>query len=215
MANYQLPEERTKAFTITAKSSLPVKPNYTLLSKLKATGRGTLKLSWSTVKDADGYDVFFAKCANGSTFRKIASVDAPTRTYKISGLKNLKAYKAYVKAWKRVNGSIAYIGETSQTVHAIPGGYNETRCNAKSVTVKNKTFTLAKGKSSRIRATVTGVKKDRKALRHAKLLRYYSSNVNVARVNSKGRITAVGGGTCRIYVMANNGVKATTTAKVK
>ena len=167
-----------------------------------------MKLSWSKVRDADGYDVFFVKCGKGNKYKRIATVAAPTRTCEISGLKNAKTFRAYVKAWKKVKGSKTYIGKASPAVHAITGGYNKKWCDAKAVTIKKTAITLVKGKSSTIKATVTGVKKGKKVLRHAKLLRYYSSDRNVAKVNSRGRITAVGDGTCTIYAMANNGVKA-------
>ena len=41
---------------------------------------------------------------------------------------------------------------------------------------------------------------------HAPTLRYMTSNKKVATVNSSGKITAKGKGTCYIYVYAHNGV---------
>jgi uncharacterized protein YjdB len=76
------------------------------------------------------------------------------------------------------------------------------------VTVKASSVTLAPGKSSTIKARVTGVKAGREVLAHVKLLRYYSSNRNVATVTDEGRIKATGVGRCTVYVVANNGVRA-------
>ena len=106
-----------------------------------------------------------------------------------------------------VNRSKTYINK-SPAVHVITGGYNRKWCNARTVKVKKAAIALAKGRSSAIRATVKGVKRSRRVLRHVRRLRYYSSNANVAKVSSRGKITAVGEGTCKVYVVANNGVKA-------
>ena len=43
---------------------------------------------------------------------------------------------------------------------------------------------------------------------HVRKIRWYSSDNNVAKVSRNGKITAVGGGTCTIYAVANNGVSA-------
>ena len=40
---------------------------------------------------------------------------------------------------------------------------------------------------------------------HVAKLRYRSNNQNVAKVDSKGNVTAVGTGTCTVYVYAKNG----------
>jgi len=45
-------------------------------------------------------------------------------------------------------------------------------------------------------------------------LRYYSSDRNVATVNAAGKIRARGVGSCTIYVMANNGVRASVKVRV-
>ena len=42
-----------------------------------------------------------------------------------------------------------------------------------------------------------------------------SDNLNVAKVNSKGKITAVGKGTCYVYAYAQNGVAAKIKVTVK
>ena len=83
------------------------------------------------------------------------------------------------------------------------------------MTVRASKVTLTIGKSSTIRATVKGVKSGRQVLAHTKLLRYYSSNRNVATVNASGRITATGKGRCAIYVMASNGLRVKVAVTVK
>ena len=107
-----------------------------------------------------------------------------------------------------------YIGKASPTIHAITGGYTKKTANPKTVTVKASRVTLLTGKSSTISASVKGVKSGRKVLAHVKPLRYFSSNRNVVTVSSGGKIKAIGAGTCKIYVMANNGVCATVKVTV-
>ena len=181
---------------------------------MKASGKTGLKLSWTRVKDADGYDIFFRKCIRGD-YRLIASIRGNvSRSYKVTWLEKATSYKAYVKAWKKVRGIKAYIGKASPTVHAITGGYTKKAANPKTVTVSASKVTLTIGKSSTIRASVKGVKSGRQVLAHTKLLRYYSSNRNVATVSSTGKIRATGAGSCKIYVVANNGVRATVKVTV-
>lgn len=192
----------------------PVKSDITLLATLKASGKTGLKLSWTKVSKADGYDIFFKKCSGGA-YSLIQSVKSgASRSFKVTGLKKATGYKAYVKAWKSVEGVKTYIGKASPVVHAITGGYTKKIANPKAVTVKTSSVTLMIGKSKTIKANVTGVKSGRKVLAHVKLLRYYSSNRNVAEVTSAGKIKATGTGSCTIYVMANNGVRATVKVTV-
>ena len=74
-----------------------------LMAKLTASGSKTLKLTWSKVDGAKGYDIYFGAC--GGKYSKVASVSAKDgRGYKFSKLKKNTGYKAYVKAWKKANG---------------------------------------------------------------------------------------------------------------
>ena len=191
----------------------PVKPDITQQMVMTPVGDNALRLVWTKVNGAQGYDVFFKICDGKGNYPLVKTTKKLNCT--IKKLKKGQPYKAYVKAWKKENGQKVYIGKATPTVHCIAGGYNKKRCNAKKVTVKEKKLTLAKGKSKRIVATVAGVKKGREVLHHAKLLRYFSSDRNVATVDRNGKVKAVGKGTCTITVMANNGVSATVKVTVK
>ena len=173
-----------------------------------------MRLSWTKVEDADGYDIFLRRCGAGE-YSLITSVKSSApRSYKIMGLKKGEGYKAYVKAWMKVKGVNTYIGKASPVVHADTGGYTKKEANPETVTVRAPRVTLMIGKSSAIKATVKGVKSGRPVLAHVNLLRYYSSNRNVATVSSEGEIMAKGVGSCRIYILANNGVRAAVRVKV-
>lgn len=74
---------------------------------------------------------------------------------------------------------------------------------------------IAVSKTALIVPNVTGLKKGKNILDHGGLVRFITSNAKVARVNSRGKITAKGKGTCTIYVMASNGVYAKVKVTVK
>ena len=74
---------------------------------------------------------------------------------------------------------------------------------------------LKVGKSKTLKATVKGVKSGKKLLQHAKLVRYYSSDADVATVSSSGKVKAVSKGKCIIWAIANNGVRARVKISVK
>jgi uncharacterized protein YjdB len=139
-----------------------------------------------------------------------------TFRYKIKGLPKGTSFKAYAKAWAMKNGKKKYV-RTGLRVHAFSAGGNRRSTNAKSVTVKKTKITLKTGKTYKIKARVNRLNK-RKLLisqAHAPILRYLSSDPNVATVSEKGRIRAKSKGTCKIYVLAHNGVGKTIKVKVK
>jgi uncharacterized protein YjdB len=112
------------------------------------------------------------------------------------------------------NGRKDYIGSASPVLHAITGGYTSRWCNARSVKLNKSSLTLKVGRSKTLKATVKGVKSGRELLKHVKLVRYYSSDADVATVSSSGKVKAVGKGKCTIYAIANNGVRASVKVKV-
>ena len=180
-----------------------------------------LNLSWTPFEAAEGYDIFFTPCGLRNAYQVIESVPASAiLDATITGLKKGSCYKAYVMAWRMEGGVKTYIGKASPSVHTIAGGYNASRCNAKSVTVWRKNLTISVGKRRRIIASVKGVKRKNgkkrlKVLKHVAKLRYYSSDCSIATVDSKGRVKGVGPGSCVIYVVANNGVYKEVSVTVK
>jgi len=69
--------------------------------------------------------------------------------------------------------------------------------------------------NNRRNLTLKGLKRGKKVLQHVRLVRYYSSDANVAKVSSKGKVKAMGKGKCTIYAIANNGVRASVKVRVK
>jgi len=193
----------------------PAQRDYTLLARLKNVGKkGTsLQLTWTKVSGADGYDVYFARYDKKDRLYK--TVPAGDTSLRVDGLNRNQCYKAYVVAWKRVKGSKSTIGKASPAVYANASRNNKKTTNAVSITLKKPSVTLKVGATHAIKASVKGMKSGVKVLARAGLLRYFSSNRNVATVNASGRITATGKGRCAIYVMASNGLRVKVAVTVK
>ena len=181
----------------------PTKPDLTERATVKTVGDDGVVLAWTKVNGAQKYDVFFKACESREGYTLAQSTEG--LSCEIGGLVKGKSYKAYVKAWKwkvqqkgkKKTRQKVYIGKPSPMLHFIAGGYSEEFCNPKAVTVKRSSITLRKGGTGIIEANVVGVRDDRPILDHEELVRYYSSDTNVAQVLGSGLIKAVGRGTAR------------------
>jgi uncharacterized protein YjdB len=108
--------------------------------------------------------------------------------------------------------------EAGRTVKAfVAGKNNPTYTNAKSIKLSKKKLSLKKGKSTSIKATIKLQDQKKKALpkKYAKELRFVSTDSKIAKVSKKGKVTAVGTGSCDIYVYAVNGLSKKVTVTVK
>jgi uncharacterized repeat protein (TIGR02543 family) len=180
--------------------------------KVRSAGSKAEKLVWTKVKDADGYDIYFAKC--GSRLKKIKSTKATT--LKKACLKKGTIYKYKVRAYTMKDGKKVYIA-SSLSSHAVAGGYSKKYTDAKRITAAKKSLTLEAGKKGRVKASQTKLKKGRRFLKtsHAALLRCRSTDKSVATVSRSGKVTAKKAGTCRIYIYAQNGMWTSTKITVK
>lgn len=178
----------------------------------------SLKIRWGQLKNISGYELYVAKC--GSKFPKKATVTVKKSTItsrKISKLLGKKlntknSYKVIVKAYRTVDGNKTYV-QTSRILH-VTGKKNKKYTNAKKVTSKKKSYTLAAGKTAKLTVKVTK-QSSKKLLDHGAKLRYWSTNTAVATVTKAGKVKTVGTGTCYIYAMAANGVKTKVKITVK
>ena len=175
----------------------------TLLAKMTAKDSKGLTLTWTKVKGAQGYDIFFIKCGKQAP-KKVRTIKG-NKTFKWTK-KNLKkntAYKAVVKAYVMKDGKKSYV-RTCPMVHAYTSGGKKNYTNS---TVKKSSVVLKKGKTYKIKATVNKLKKGKRLMptSHAAKLRYKSSDAKVATVSKNGKIKAKGKGTCYVYVYAVNG----------
>ena len=217
--------KHTATITITVKvPDEPAVTKTTGFGRLKARSvtqtNNSIKLDWTRVSDADGYIVYGNLCnANGKTYKyqKLATItNNKTKTWTHTKLKKGTYYKYIVKAYKVVNGK-KVITDTSVSIHTTTKGGKYGVAKSVSVTkigTKKNTLevTLKKGKTAQI--TAKEVKMDKKIRQHRGLC-YESSNKKVATVTPDGVITAVGKGTCSVWVYAQNGVYKTITVTVK
>ena len=194
---------------------MPAVPDYTLLARMTVVGCDSkaLRIEWTKVQGAKGYDVFFARC--GRSFKLKQTVSGNASHLRLTGLDKRTCYKAYVKAWRSINGKKTYIGDASPEVHVITGGCNGKYCNARSVELNKSSLTMKTGKSISLKATVKKAKSGKKLLNHVRKVRWYSSNANVASVNRNGKVRAVAEGKCTIWAIAPNGVRASAKVTVK
>lgn len=189
-----------------------------LSSKFNITTGKSIKVTWGKVAKADGYDVYMAYCKKGK-YTVVKSVkSAKTLSVTINKL-DKKAVnqkdnvKCYVVAYKKVDGKKVTIGK-SITGHAV-GKKNTTVTDAKKIQVRKSAYSLNKGKTAKIKATI--VKKNNKLplFGHTAKFRYDTSNKKVATVSKDGKITAKGKGTCYVYIYAVNGCAKKVKVTVK
>lgn len=170
---------------------------------------------WNKVNGAEYYEVYV--CINGKKFSKVtAKADKTKKKISISKVdgKKLKLTKVYnVKV-------IAYDSEgkvIAESIEACVVGVKNTKyTNPKAVKTTKTKITLKVGKTSEIIANIVpyDAKKALLPESYGKQFRYVSSDEKVATVEN-GVITAVGKGSCTIYVYAINGYAAKITVKVK
>ena len=131
-------------------------------------------------------------------------------------LKKGTYYKFTVSAYKIVNGTEQVIS-SSKVVHAATKGGKVTNVKKVTAKIKNKaakTIKLKKKKSATIKTTVTKQNKKLKLKSHRKI-KYESSNPKIAKVSSKGKVTAKAKGKCYIYIYSQSGVFAKVAVNVK
>ena len=193
-----------------------------LMSELKVTQKGKkIQVEWGKEADADGYFVYvqycgkkFAKKAT-QTLRKSSTTEVEIAQVNGKKLKLKKNFKVYVAAYKTTSGKRIVIKKT-MTGHIV-GKKNYKYTNAKKVKVTENKITLEVGKTTAIKAKTVRVDKDKKLLPtgHGKKYRYKSIDDSIATVSKDGTITAVGKGTCSVYVFAQNGCAGEIKVTVK
>lgn len=193
-----------------------------LNAKLKVSQKGKkIKISWGKVSGADGYDVYVQYCSRDFDPRSITSVKNGKTTKltvnKVNGKKLdlKKVFKVYVLAFKQEEGKNVTLAKTI-TAHVV-GSKNTKFTNVKAVKVKKSFYNLKKGGTAAIKAGTVLVSRNKKKLsnEHAKEFRYATTNHKIATVSKKGKIKAVGRGSCSIYVYARNGYAKRIKVKVK
>lgn len=168
-----------------------IKPNAVSKLKVSANSSDNAVLKWSKVSKAASYYVYRSTSKN-SGFKKIAEVTK--RKYTDKSLAEGKTYYYRIYAVKnKLKSSYKSISYTT----------------AKKVKLSKSSVSLVKGKTVTLKATVLPSKTTDKSVS------WSTSNKSVAKVNSSGKVTAVGAGTATITVKTLNGNKRTCKVTVK
>ena len=182
---------------------------------LLAKGKGedkSITLSWRKINEATGYECYWSYCDGKKNYKKFSTVKSAKLTTIHKKLDNSKKYKYFVVAYKMEQGRKIYIAK-SNCLHVAMKDAKLT--NVKSIAVNKASVSLATGKSFTIKATTKLENGKKQPVLHAAQYRYYTTNKKVATVSSTGKITAKAKGSCKVYVLANNGVYKTVKVTVK
>ena len=210
-ADYSLPSQASYYIEKTAPAVTP------LMAKAVSKGKQAAKISWNKISGAQRYVVYLA---NNNTskktykLKKVKTLSAAKTNWIVKKLSKNTAYKFKVVAQKKVNGKYKNI-KVSKISYFITGNSSGKFTNPKSMSLSKSSVSLRTGKSVKITGKVTRCVAGKKFLTNASKLRFVSNRPSVAKVNSKGKITAVAKGTCKIYVQSVNGIWNTVKVTVK
>ena len=183
---------------------------------IKYSKKTGTKITFNKVSGADGYYVYGNRCNTDKVykFKKLATLKGNDNTVFVhkKTAKNT-FYKYYIRAYKVVDGKRVTIS-TSKEIHFVTDVKGYKYGNPTKVALSSKKCTLNKGKTFNLKNRVK-VYSSKKVLLHTDKVRYVSSDSRVAKVNSRGRITAEKAGSCNIYAIAQNGRAAKITVTVK
>ena len=176
----------------------------TLQAAEKKVTNNAVTLSWKGTPGAVKYLVYGNMRGQRNTLLQEVHGTSWTQT-------NLKKGKYYKYSVVAVNGSDEVLAVSRNIIACTNGGKTT---NVKKVSIAGKkTLKLKKGKKASIKAKLTLEKAGLKNKTYRKLS-FESSDPSVATVNAKGKVKAVGKGTCRIYVYTQNGKSAVLKVKV-
>ena len=180
--------------------------------KAKKVSKNSITLTWTKVKNADGYIIYGNMCNTGGKKYQFKVLETLKGTsWKHTKLKKGTYYKYMAVAYKMENG-IQKVLASSKTVHAATtggkvGNYQYVKVNKKSVKLK-------KGKTFAIKPKQIPSSNKLKVKKHRAVC-YESSNTNVAGVSKRGVIKAKKKGSCVVYVYSQSGVFTKVKVTVK
>lgn len=132
-------------------------------------------------------------------------------------LKKGVAYRAYVQPYTIVNGKKVAMGR-SPLLHSVTNNLSKDKkyTNVSRVITSKSKVTVKVGKTVRIKGKKLVLKKKgKKRLKHEDKFRYQTSNKKIATVSRSGVIRGKKAGRCKVYVIAENGVRKVIKVTVK
>lgn len=185
-----------------------------LLPKLESAGKTSLTASWQPVADAAGYDLYIAR--SGESFGGVYRTLSPEETaFTFKDLDKKTVYKMRVRAFELAHGQKTVICE-SDSVRCITGGSTKKYTNAAKVKIQENTLEIPAGGKGKIVASAVGLEKGMQVLpAHGSELRYLSGDPSVATVSEEGKVRGVTPGSCRLFVIASNGIHSVVDVSVR
>ena len=176
--------------------------------------KGKLKVQFGSVPKATGYKVYAQYCGQKFPSEPIATVKGTSVTItRLNGAKLNQKTCVKIKVVAMKDNTV--LG-TSKDIH-VAGMYQPRATNPASIKVPQSILTMNVKQAYFIKPTVTKANKKLALLPswHTAALRYISSDTQVATVNSSGKIVTKGRGSCKVYVMAQNGLAAEILVSVR
>ncbi len=176
---------------------------FALRLQSKTQTKNSVTIKWNKVKGASGYIVFWNR--SGAKYKLEQRTDTTKTKYKADGLKAGTYYKFCVLGYRIINGKKQVLA-ISPKIHVATMGSNKA-ANISKVKANKGKISLKIKKSFKI---IPSVIKDNVAgkVKNFRKLKYESSNLSVAKVSAKGKITARKAGSCVIYVYSQTGTYA-------
>jgi uncharacterized protein YjdB len=212
----------------------------TVIWKSSNTQVATVDTKGNVKGIANGSATITATAKDNSNIFKTVSVKVSTKTIKLNktSVSVIAGKKTDLNAtvspsdsadktvkWKSSNTKIATVDSNGMVTGKAPGkatitatvtGAKDVKVTvtvtppvtAKSVKLNKSSATVGKGKTITLSATISPSNTNNKTVN------WKSSNIKVAKVDSKGKVTAVGAGTATITATTSNGKKTTATITV-
>ena len=191
---------------ISLPAQVQAKTKITTPTKVRARSSESkkLKVTWKKVKKADGYQIYEYKKSNNK-FKKVADVGVKTRSWKSGNTKKVHTYK--VRAYKK-SGKRKVYSKFSYTVSARPYKKDAKQVNAGRLRFKEDVLDLSVHQclTPTLKVKASRYASNSRAQIYDSTIRWFSSDVTIARVDKNGTITTQGKeGSCKIYARAHNG----------
>jgi len=166
-------------------------------------------LSWTRIAGADYYKVYGAEL--GGKYKLLGKTKDCDFTNTETGE---KIWKYYVKAYKKTDGKSEKLAKSYKSFAVTED--NSVYTNADSIDITVDSVLLESGENQELTVVEELEETSKKQFsgKKVKAVRYISSDDNIAKVSSKGVVTAKGEGECYIYCIAENGLTDKVTVKV-
>lgn len=177
-----------------------------------------LSISWARVDDAAGYEVYVTIGNKNFATKPTQVVNTNKVTFdKLNGKKidTSKNYRAFVRAYKLVDGETVYLGKSYRVYCA--GSTSKSYSNPKKIKLNKTKVTVAKNRSFKINAktVLADAKKKPYGSQYLPEFRYATDNAEIANVTKDGVIVGVSSGKTYVYVTGRNGLAAKIKVTVK